>query len=656
MDEKDPVSGGSAAAAPTTAISRRTFIGAGAAAAATTLLSRPAKADSPGVDLGSVFKIHPAIGIARLGNADPGTFFIGPEAPGFGDSGLGTPPTYKSAGLVKPQGARFRIWEYRWTTLSDGKTRALTPIGEVKLGTPGVGGIQWSAHLANKKASFHQFSGPAGETSPYVSPAADPTPAPLRNGGVVDRSSLEIDFGARGIGGSNQQGAVFGPDTRYSQTYPKKSNGAPVIDYLGQLRTDADGRLIVLGGKGTAGFTADVQPDLPTYANNDGWFDDASDGPINATVTVVDSKGVRHAVQAAGSWVLCAPPDFAPRVRPIVTLLDLLTDMAVRFLPVPANTLYYGGPLDEIRQLKAAYVPDPNNEFPGWVPSFANDVFPVLRAAFDMWWVTALVNSKHFSLIDPNLGNPDPTYDKLRQGVFIYLRPPLGQNSNITGPMTMPKLQGDDPYLGSEPDSARKLTVTHLQYGMLRNWANGVFAPAPPGLPLDPPSALPPPTGPEVITPDGLDQAALENCQGGAFFPGIEASWQIRNPQLFSEPFRINQKAQSQYIGESAPIGPGHFSRQMAVPWHADFNDCRHEGDYGWWPAQRPDDALPYYGASSRLDWARPDTAYSNQQQRTTHADMLANWWKFGFVVLVDDPAGVQPPQMAETERNYPIP
>ena len=35
----------------------------------------------------SVYRIHPAIGVARLGNADPSTFFIGPEAPGYGPLG-----------------------------------------------------------------------------------------------------------------------------------------------------------------------------------------------------------------------------------------------------------------------------------------------------------------------------------------------------------------------------------------------------------------------------------------------------------------------------------------------------------------------------------------------------------------------------------------
>jgi hypothetical protein len=629
-------------------ISRRTLLGAGAAVAAT-MIASPAKAAR--VAPTSVLKIHPAIGVARLGNADPSTYFIGPEVPGYGASGLGTPPLYKASGLVKPQGARFRIWQYD----TDPKTGRLTPTGELSVGG-NVAAISWTVHLANKKASFRQFLGPAGEASPYVSPNAVTTPGGLRNASVSNRSALEIDFGARSISGASHPPVSFAPSGAPGETYPVKADGTPVIDYLGQLRTDDAGRLIVLGGMGKGGYSAATQPDLPTYANNDGWFDDASDGPVTATITLTDGT----VLQAEGAWVLCAPPDFAPRVRPIVTLYDLLTDMAVRFLPIPNNSLFHGGALDKIRQLQADYAPDPNNELPNYVPSFSDDVFPVLRAAYDMWFVTALVTSKHCSLIDPNLGNPDPSFAKLRQGVFIYIRPPLGANSNITGPQTMPKLQGDDPYIGQETDSAKKLTVTHTQYAMLRNWSNESFVPTPApdgGASCPPFAALPPLAGTGTITPNGLDQAALENCQGGAFFPGIEASWQIRNPNLFKEPFRIDHNAQSQYIGESQTIGPGHFSRQMAVPWHADFNDCRHEGDFGWWPAQRPDDALPSYNAQSRLDWARADNGtYPGNQQRTAHADMLANWWKYGFVVEVNDPAGVQPPQMVETERGTPIP
>ncbi|MBK8695770.1 MAG: LodA/GoxA family CTQ-dependent oxidase [Deltaproteobacteria bacterium] len=35
----------------------------------------------------------------------------------------------------------------------------------------------------------------------------------------------------------------------------------------------------------------------------------------------------------------------------------------------------------------------------------------------------------------------------------------------------------------------------------------------------------------------------------------------------------------SGYTGEtSQPLRPRHFTRQMALPWHADFSDCGREG------------------------------------------------------------------------------
>ena len=78
-------------------------------------------------------------------------------------------------------------------------------------------------------------------------------------------------------------------------------------------------------------------------------------------------------------------------------------------------------------------------------------------------------------------------------------------------------------------------------------------------------------------------------------------------------------------------------------------SDCKNEGDYGWWPSQRPDDALPYYNAPQRIDWARPDVKFDSGSQTSTHADMVTNWWKFAFLIQQKD-------QIIETERNTPIP
>ena len=613
------------------AISRRSIVKGGLAGAAALLFARKAGAATGNPSATSVYRIHPAIGIARVGNADPGTYFIGPEIPGQGPSGDAPGSAagpFKVNGLVKPQAARFRVFEYQ--TING----RLTPVREVTLATPGVAGIRWSVHLANKKASFHRFAGPAGESTP---------PSGLRNATVTNRSSLEIDFGARAISGASQGPAEFRVGTSSnpaSETYPVDPSGAPVIDYLGQVRTDAAGRLIVIGGQGRAAYNTNTPPALPSYANNDGWFDDISDGPITATVTL--SGGTQVAVDGAnGAWVLCTPPDFAPKIGGSITLYDLLYDLGVRSLAIPsANALYdAGGPLARLRQLKADFQPTAEIEFPTTTAGWVEEIQPIWQTAYRYRWVTSLVTAKHDSLILANLDDNSAGAAKFRNQMFQYIRTSLGAiNPGSTG--TMPHLLGDDPYNAQQPESVRNLALTRTQFGLMRRWKSGNFI-----------ESIGP-AAPAGITPHGLDRAALEAGSGGAFFPGIEAGWQIRNPALYAEPFRINLAGTSGYYGETGlPLLPGHFSRQMALPWHADFNDCRTEGGDGWWPSQRPSDvfATPGTDLTKRVDWARPDSKFPDGNATSTHPDMIANWYKFGFVV---DQNGL----FFETERSAQVP
>src|SRR5205807_4318406 len=121
-------------------------------------------------------KIHPAIGVARLGNS-PTKFFIGPELPGRQKPPVGG---YKDAqGRVKRQAARFRLFGY------DGKGKL---VGEI---SAKEAAITWTVHLANKKAAWKRFDG------------LDKT-TPLRNASVVDRASLVIDPGPRSLTGANK--------------------------------------------------------------------------------------------------------------------------------------------------------------------------------------------------------------------------------------------------------------------------------------------------------------------------------------------------------------------------------------------------------------------------------------------------------------------
>ncbi len=580
----------------------------------------------------SVYRIHPAIGVARLGNADPSQFFIGPEAPGMPPlneaPGTAAPP-YKADGMVKPQAARFRLFEYR---RQNGR---LVPVREVNLDTPGVARIEWTAHLANKKASFHQFNGLQGERT---------APRPVRNASVTDRASLEIDFGPRTISGRAHAPAEFRAGTSATpadETYPRRADGSAVIDYLGQLRTDDKGRLILLGGRGVAAYAADRAPGLPSYCNNDGWFDDVSDGPVTATV-VIEENGMTRSVPvdgAGGAWAIVSPPTFAPGILACTSLYDLLFDLGVREIAIPDDNGLYadGAPLERLRRLHEDFHAEGDEEFPSITADYTDEIEPMLVTGYNFRWVTAAAVGHHESLIDPTLGDPSPATAPARGEVFGYMRPPVGATPP-DGPQNMPKLLGSDPYTTSQPDNIRMQTLTRTQIGLMRRWAGGNFTAA----------RTAPPRAP-AITPHGLDRAALENCCGGAFFPGIEVGWQIRNPALYVEPFRINLAGTSGYHGEEGqPLRPGHFTRQMALPWHADFNDCQREGSNGWWPSARPDDVFLAASDARPVRWTRPDGRYPDGAA-STHADMIAYWFKFGFVVK-------QGEAFLETERAERIP
>jgi len=89
-------------------------------------------------------KIHPAIGVARVGNS-PTEFFIGPEKPGTHRRPRGG---YKDAqGRIKRQAARFRLFGY------DKRGKLVKEI------TAKDASVTWTVHLANKKAAWKQFGG-----------------------------------------------------------------------------------------------------------------------------------------------------------------------------------------------------------------------------------------------------------------------------------------------------------------------------------------------------------------------------------------------------------------------------------------------------------------------------------------------------------------
>ena len=207
--------------------------------------------------------IHPSIGIARLGNS-PTDYFIGPEVSGYGPQpkdGL-----FKdNEGRVKRQAVRFRIYAY------DSSDKVVKEI------TADDGSVTWKVHLVNRKSASNEFKS-----------FFNPLPTKKRNSDVVGEErerTLVIDPGPLTINGINQGGTNF----RFNKG---KCFGVEVP--LGELRTDDKGRLIVLGGFGRSDCrdgNRDKYP-LENFANNDGWFDDTSDGPVAASVTLRDGSSI----------------------------------------------------------------------------------------------------------------------------------------------------------------------------------------------------------------------------------------------------------------------------------------------------------------------------------------------------------------------------
>ncbi|AKI99600.1 hypothetical protein ATI61_109208 [Archangium gephyra] len=577
-----------------------------------------------------VFRIHPAVGIARVGNS-PAEFFIGPEQPGVApnaDPATGRFLSFKDAqGRVKRQAARFRIFEY------EGCCGRLYPKREINLSTAHILAIRWTVHLANRKAAFFEFDGQDGANGKW---------AKLRNADVTtDRErKLVIDPGPRTISGARQNPLRF-----------DNPNREIPIKFLGELRTDESGNLLVLGGHGesnTVSPPGSFKSRIMDYVNNDTWFDDMADGPVSAVVVVRHENGATEEIPADPAWCLVGPPDFAPGVANIVRLSDTMWDVAVRKLPLsPDNGTFLQGRLAELKAQKEDWN-EATKSFKSYKPSFKRDILPLLERALLARQVHNPESTKsyHASFLgwEQELGTvKSQEGQELREAVFAKMRDPSGTKID---PKQMPKALGDD-HLTEKP--TRFMSLTHVQYALLRQWKEGKFREDWDGKPEAPPA-------PGVFTPEGLDFAALDNSVGGPFFPGIDVSWLIRHENVYAEPFRI--KAGGRVFPDLLPMGPGFFSQQMALPWQADFYDCQKElykaGEEGmyhmWWCAHRPDDVRVKKGDKDMQPWARklnalakavppgpevvnPAGDHLTPERLEQYAQMHKNWATLGFVI-----------------------
>ncbi len=518
-------------------------------------------------------KIHPGIGVSRVGNSQSG-YYIGPETKNPNLTSFGE--TRDPSGAVKRQAARFRVYGY------DKNGDVVAEIQQSKNSS-----IEWSVHIANKKAAWYEFD------AALDIPATVNLKVPLRNPDVTGsgRKALCIDPGQKKISGIGMTDSSFQMIGEFQ--------GTEVT--LGELKTDMVGRLLVLPGHGISASPSGkpvFDPGKPSSFNNAaGWYDDIADGPVHAKVTVGEKD-----FNADGAWVVSAPPNFAPNLVGWRTLNDLMRDVFI----------------------KAGMEDLPTSV------SFSKHVLPILERLTEMQWVNKGFSSmfgagspmdfqnseiiRKISQAPTSSQYPDP-FQELRRTIYNSFR---ATNTRSVEEGAWPWVYGDafgytDPDPSAPPSPKKYLSLPFLYDYILSKWVDGTFI-----NDYDPGKQKKKQTIDEFPLqqqPSQLDEAAMHFCLADAFHPGCELTWPMRHTSMYRAPYRIREReagsaeqnygstlSTSDVAKMSGPLfeqGPGELTRWMAIPWQGDTAYCRSGYDMEYdpylptfWPARVPNQVL----------------------------------------------------------------
>jgi hypothetical protein len=581
----------------------------------------------------AALRVYPPIGLARVGNAPhPEDYLFGPEVIGGGPTLADGSPARTvrdfrdRGGAIKRHAARFRIY----AELKSGETIEITASPSVT--------IVWSVALANLKAGWYDFNQAMDLGGPIAQPAQQRNrQLPKIPGG---RGSLDIVPTPISITGTGLSGDEYAfNDGTFCQTQV----------YLGELRTDEEGRLIVLGGHGkSASFRPGLQP--VTFANNFGWHDDVSDGPVRAQVTFHGGE----TMEADPAWVAVTPPNFAPGLVPLVTMDDTVREV------------FYD----------AGWLERPS------ATSFTRDVWPIFDRLTGLQWVNSGLFMIH-GVGSPLDARDSAVIERLRTGsaewrqqVLALIHDPATKRKSTP---LIPQIFGDaygEPDAMKDEDPRIELAVTATQYAHLTRWADGDFT--------DDWKGIPPLPQFDTLTPAEqtaqLERASLHDCIGGPFHPGIELTWTMRLKSVWSGPYRLHllpgmDAAKQDYGPELTPdacmerggpydgIAAGALTRFLGVPWQTDGTSCNSDADYApwtflsmptFWGARVPDQVFAEANYDRireldpsvsrvqidkhftyRSDWLR-DVRGRDYYDRLQN--MIANWADLGMVIEAIDP------------------
>jgi hypothetical protein len=640
----------------------------------------------------SIFRIrvHPGIGMARLGDSDE--FFIGPEAPGDvpnpgNDPDMPDGPgpdggTYRDSQMrLKRQAQRFRIYAYD----DEGNATA-----EIKLHDPDVKTISWRVHARNLKAANYAFQGaylfdPEKLRNPDIQPDLPPD----------ERDHLIIDAGVQTLSSDYANtippepliltGDVFTGHTKGTlpgymafDNYTPPDRNTPVeVTYtaaenveIGRLLLDEEGRLLFLAGPGRAECVTTPattlgnpsehfnppngpNPENPlinqfAYFNVPGWWDDTCGGEIDVTVEMQDGSiyssrdnveaihddGTRNA--ANGGWIVTAPPKYAPHMYHVVSIKD--------------------------RVFEAFPEADPNLTKP---TEFYRDIYPILSRAVNYGWVSAEAagvtpenrNLAHGPKQAGNLLSPeniakfaDPNNEdgaKARNQIYSLMRHADGGKLINSLPPAPPPAAAPAPdsWVPDRVSRGNKMPklwgtagkpLQNQQLGhdfpnqYLSLTANDLWRMeqwANGDFLMGEPVLVQQLDAYDVIDqPLAMDCAAMEPTIGGGFHPGIEFPYLICYPELFEEAFRVGEQNT-----------PGGLAAYMSCPWQGDFWSC----NTAWWPVQRPEIVFSYLegdegspGNRVYKEWFR---GYDENGDMLSSSDgydqMIYAWNKLGMVL-----------------------
>jgi hypothetical protein len=546
-------------------------------------------------------------------------------------------------GHIKRQAARFRVYAH----LKDGTVAEVTAANAR---------IEWSVAIANLKAGWYEFNQAMDLPNGLSQDAKRRNTAIQIPGG---RSSLDIVPTPQTIEGPDAPSVAFNDGTFWRK---------PV--YLGELRTDACGRLLFLGGRGVSSpFREGLDP--LTFANNVGWHDDVADGPVRATISFPGAAPM----EAEPGYVVVTPPNFAPGLFGVVTMDD-----AVR------ETFENQG-----------WLTPPNRT------SFTQDVWSIFDRLTGLQWVNHGLFMLHgfgspLDARDPKviarLRDHSAENAPWREAVLRLFRI-AGAGGDLDAPK-LPQIYGDgvDTLFGPPPANALGLlALTRTQYAHLRRWAAAEFVDDWPGsVPAAPDFASLTPA--EQVSQ--LERAGLHDCLGGPFHPGIEITWVMRLPRLWKRRYRLNvlagdHPAKQDYgptLTPAACTGPGGpydgvaagaLTRFLGVPWQTDGTSCNSSSDYfpstflsmpTFWGARVPDQVLAvanyeraaaldpetsmaqiYKHMMLRVDWLRDvrDRDYYGRLK-----NMVAEWWQLGMVLPVTNPPTYLPVDTRVEQGRHP--